>query len=91
MFTNETFIGNAQMFPDPTKEKDLYDRWLKISGSPVLLAMTPEILRKTYVVCNKHFDEDSLLEGQTKLAANTVPTKKIPGKNVNFDYVYKYQ
>lgn len=71
------------MFPDPVKEKELYDMWLKITGSPVLLAMTPEVLRQTYVVCNEHFDEDSLLDVETKLAANAVPTKKIPGKNLN--------
>lgn len=82
VFTNESFNGNAQMFPDPVNKKELYNMWLKIIGSPVLMAMTPEILRKTYVVCNKHFDKDNLLEDETKLADNTIPTKGLPSKNL---------
>lgn len=82
VFTNHSYMGKAQLFPNPIADQEWYDLWLNLIGSPILKAMTPDILRQTYVICNKHFDENCLIEYGMSLIPNAAPTKDLPSKMI---------
>lgn len=42
-------------FPNPNRNKELFQKWLEACGNEMLLKMTPEQLHRTRRVCHLHF------------------------------------
>lgn len=52
-------------------------KWLQACGRPDLYAKTPEMLHKTYVICDLHFKPDDFLKRH--LRQFVIPTQNLPG------------
>lgn len=66
-------------FPDPAKNKLLFDNWLILCGNPRLAKeMTPAQVYNSYRVCSLHFmDED--FDANQRLKKGVLPSLKLPG------------
>jgi len=63
------------------KDKITFDTWVKRSGNNSL-NKSIDVVYKSFVMCDKHFEESCKSPGFKKLITNSVPTLNLPGKYI---------
>lgn len=69
------------------KDENTFACWVKRSGNSKLLSMKLEDVFKSYMMCEKHFEQDCKSPGFKKLKTKALPTLLLPGKNNSYIYV----
>ncbi|XP_072398747.1 uncharacterized protein [Diabrotica undecimpunctata] len=69
-------------FPNPRKQKNLFDKWVSVIGNPELLEKTPEKIYANNRVCSYHFAQCDFTLNH-KLKQNVFPTVNLPATDVN--------
>lgn len=64
------------------KDKNTFDVWVKRSGNNKLLNKPIDIVYKSFIMCDKHFEETCRSPGSKKLITNSLPTLNLPGKYI---------
>ncbi|XP_025197802.1 uncharacterized protein LOC112596372 [Melanaphis sacchari] len=61
------------------KDQAIFDIWVKRSGNNKLLNKPLDLVYKSSVICDKHFEQNCRSPGFKKLVHNSVPTLNLPG------------
>jgi hypothetical protein len=77
MYSDKTV--HRHRFP---KYKTTFDAWVKRSVNDKLLNKPIDMIYKSFVMCDKHFDESCKNSGLKKLNINSMPTLNLPGKYI---------
>lgn len=67
-------------FPKPDKEPEIFQVWLKKVNNPFFKSKTHEQIRKSYLVCDRHFRNEVKLGSLRGLWKTAIPTLFLPGR-----------
>jgi len=62
----------------PNNDEALFSKWVQSTGNPKLIGLSVQQVRKSFVMCSKHFDGSCTSAGTKKLNRNAVPTLCLP-------------
>lgn len=75
--TYDDKLTRRHRFP---KEKSICDIWVQRCGNDKLLNKSVEQIFKSFVMCEKHFENSCKNPGFKKLIVGSVPTLNLPGE-----------
>jgi len=70
------------------KDVMVFNIWVQKSGNNKLLNKSVDNIYKSFVMCDKHFDQSCKSAGFKRLNRNAVPTLNLPGEIHFLFFVY---
>ncbi|CAH0563112.1 unnamed protein product [Brassicogethes aeneus] len=70
--------ASKHVFPNPSKNMDLFKTWVELCGNKRLLEMNPNKVYSGCRVCSLHFTKECYLSNN-RLTRTALPTKFLPG------------
>ncbi|XP_044749736.1 uncharacterized protein LOC123310335 [Coccinella septempunctata] len=68
-------------FPNPEKYPTLFKLWVEKVNNSILKNKTPQQIRKTYLVCDRHFPENYKTEGRKGIWDTAYPSLFLPDES----------
>ncbi|XP_045469094.1 uncharacterized protein LOC123676876 [Harmonia axyridis] len=65
-------------FPNPEKEPTIFKLWLEKVSNPLLNSRTPQQIRKTHLVCDRHFKDEVKVNSLKGIWATAIPELFLP-------------
>jgi len=62
----------------PYNDETLFLKWVQSTGNQKLKSLSVQQVRKSFVMCSKHFEDSCTSAGTKKLNRNAVPTLFLP-------------
>ena len=82
--------SHRHRFPNPAKNKDLFQRWIQLTGDVSLYSLSPSLVYSSCRVCHRHFrDEDRATNMYLK--KGSVPMLHLPPlRDTTLEIIGKY-
>lgn len=72
--------NSRHRFPNPTKYKARFDKWIDIINNNELKLMAPQLVYKSKRICSLHFDRSSYKSNKL-LRNDSFPTLQLPNND----------